>query len=137
MKKIISKIFSNQKYLFYFLIIWLIFAINPTFAQDVTSSDFTISVSDLDPIYWNTVSTTWMGGINSIKYILEKTWNILLMLIPLLAGVAFVIAGYFYIFSYTDGDNVTKWKNIIKYNIIAIIVAFMSGAIVRIVAAFL
>lgn len=62
---------------------------------------------------------------------------ILTMIMPLLAGVAFVIAGYMYIFSYASDENVTRAKTIIKYNIIALAVAFLSAAIISVVASFL
>lgn len=58
------------------------------------------------------------------------------MLIPILAGVSLIIAGYFFIFSGGEGDKVTKGKNIITFNLIAIIVAFMSWGIIYLIGTF-
>lgn len=126
-----------KKFLLYFFLILGIFGISQVVAQDdISSGDFVISVSMLDPIHGQQAKST-ESGLWVFRDILEIIGNVFLMLIPLLGGVSFVIAGYFYIFSYADSDNITKAKTIIKYNIIAIIVAFMSGGIIHIIASLL
>jgi Type IV secretion system pilin len=62
--------------------------------------------------------------------------DILLFTIPLIAAVSLLIAGYLYIFSAGDSEKATKAKTIIKWNVIAILVAFLSYGIVSIVASF-
>lgn len=47
-----------------------------------------------------------------------------------------MIAGYFYIFSAGDSEKAWRAKTIIKWNIVAILVAFLSYGIVSIVASF-
>jgi hypothetical protein len=66
--------------------------------------------------------------------VLDKFASILLFSIPLIAGISFIIAGYFYIFSSGDTEKANKWKIIIKWNIIAILVALCSIVLVRIIA---
>lgn len=137
MKNNNSIFFGVKKYILYFLMILTFFVGIKVFAQDdITSSDFTINVGEIDPIHWNTSSSgpSWW---EALKNVLETISSVILMLIPLLAWVAWVIAGYFYIFSYSDSDNITKAKTIIKYNIMAIVVAFLSGWIIRVIASFL
>jgi VIT1/CCC1 family predicted Fe2+/Mn2+ transporter len=50
--------------------------------------------------------------------------------------VSLLVAGYYYIFSAGDSEKANKAKTIIKWNIIAILVAFLSYGIVSIVASF-
>ena len=111
--------------------------------MDFGSGSFRIDLSQLDPIDHGVktsdsannrpAQTGWkglfLGIMNSIS-------NLLLTIIPLLAGVALIIAGYFYIFSFSDGEFVGRAKNIIKYNLIAILVAFLSWVIISVIASF-
>ena len=76
--------------------------------MDFGSGSFRIDLSQLDPIDHGVktsdsannrpAQTGWkglfLGIMNSIS-------NLLLTIIPLLAGVALIIAGYFYIFSFS------------------------------------
>lgn len=122
------------------------FSNSEIFAQqsmDFGSGSFQIDLSQLDPIDHGVktsdsvnnrpAQTGWkglfLGIMNSIS-------NLLLTIIPLLAGVALIIAGYFYIFSFSDGDFAGRAKNIIKYNLIAILVAFLSWVIISVIASF-
>lgn len=122
------------------------FSNSEIFAQqsmDFGSGSFRIDLSQLDPIDHGVktsdsannrpAQTGWkglfLGIMNSIS-------NLLLTIIPLLAGVALIIAGYFYIFSFSDGEFVGRAKNIIKYNLIAILVAFLSWVIISVIASF-
>jgi VIT1/CCC1 family predicted Fe2+/Mn2+ transporter len=57
-------------------------------------------------------------------------------MIPISAVVSLMIAGYFYIFSAGDSEKANKAKTIIKWNIVAMFVAFLSYTIVQIVASF-
>jgi uncharacterized membrane-anchored protein len=68
--------------------------------------------------------------------ILWNVTNILLILIPIIAGISFLIAGYFYIFSAGDSEKAWRAKTIIKWNIVALFVAFLSYGIVTTVASF-
>lgn len=101
--------------------------------DDITQSDFTISLCDMDPMrdcdkpY---VPSWW----EALLAVLDKFASILLFSIPLIAGISFIIAGYFYIFSSGDTEKANKWKIIIKWNIIAILVALCSIVLVRIIA---
>ena len=122
------------------------FSNSEIFAQqsmDFGSGSFRIDLSQLDPIDHGVktsdsannrpAQTGWkglfLGIMNSIS-------NLLLTIIPLLAGVALIIAGYFYIFSFSDSEFVGRAKNIIKYNLIAILVAFLSWVIISVIASF-
>lgn len=88
-----------------------------------------VTLSNLDPIPRDSAqSTTWK---DSLKRIFETVSNIMLALIPMIAAICILVAGYFYIFSYSDDENVSRAKKIIKYNLIAMLVAFFSYAIMK------
>ncbi len=55
-------------------------------------------------------------------------------MIPIIAIVSVLIAGYYYIFSAGDSEKAGQAKNIIKWNLIAIIVAFMSWSMIQLIA---
>ena len=105
---------------------------NPT---DVTSQSFMVNLSNMDPLgAWRTTwGTQWIWAFTSV---LGKVTDILLFMIPIFAAVSLMIAGYFYIFSAGDSEKAWRAKTIIKWNIVAILVAFLSYGIVRIVASF-
>lgn len=135
--------FTKSKILAIFFAIiafFFLFFTENSFAQtgsDFTSSGFTINLSTLDPIRNDAnVSPDGTQGIGGFKTILKYVSNFLLTMIPLLAGVSIIIAGYYFIFSGGEGDRVSKGKNIIKFNIIAIIVAFMSWSIIYMISTF-
>ncbi len=102
---------------------------------DVTSQSFMVSLSNMDPLgAWR---TTWGAQwIEAFTSVLSKVTDILLFMIPIFAAVSVMIAGYFYIFSAGDSEKAGRAKTIIKWNIVAILVAFLSYGIVRIVASF-
>lgn len=81
-------------------------------------------------------TSTIAPGIWSFAKILWNVTNILLILIPIIAGISFLIAGYFYIFSAGDSEKAWRAKTIIKWNIVALFVAFLSYGIVTTVASF-
>ncbi len=76
------------------------------------------------------------SGQEALHAIITNISDILLMSIPLIAGIALIIAGYFFIFSGGDSEKISKGKTIIKWNLIAIFVAFLSYALVSIIANF-
>jgi len=57
---------------------------------------------------------------------LQNFSEFLLFTIPIIAAISFLVAGYFYIFSAGDSEKTSKAKTIIKWNIIAMLVAFFS-----------
>jgi hypothetical protein len=60
--------------------------------------------------------------------------NLLLFAVPLIAAVAFIVAGYYYILSSGDSEKASQAKTIIKWNIIAIIIALFSYALIILIA---
>jgi hypothetical protein len=107
---------------------------NPT---DVTSKSFMVDLSNMDPLRDSHSNvSSGQGGIGAFRTVLARVTDILLFMIPLIAGVSLLIAGYYYIFSAGDSEKANKAKTIIKWNIIAILVAFLSYGIVSIVASF-
>lgn len=62
--------------------------------------------------------------------------DVLLFIVPVIAAISLLVAGYFYIFSAGDSEKTTKAKTIIKWNIIAMIIAFLSYGIVNLIAQF-
>lgn len=101
--------------------------------DDLTSQGYTISLDRMDPLGG---SSNAVGGVSALTKLMGSVSNILLFLIALIAGISFIVAGYFYIFSAGDSEKASRAKTIIKWNIVAIVVAFLSYQIVAIVASF-
>lgn len=72
--------------------------------------------------------------MQAIFVILEGVSRLLLFMIPVIAIVSTLIAGYYYIFSAGDSEKANKAKTIIKWNIIAIVIALMSWSIIQLIA---
>lgn len=123
----LSKITSL--FLWFYVSVW-VYANN-----DLTSQNFTVTLSDLDPL-GSAGRSTPPGGIDAFMKLLGNITDILLFMIPIFAAVSLMIAGYFYIFSAGDSEKANKAKTIIKWNIVAMLVAFLSYGIVKIVASF-
>ncbi len=99
--------------------------------SDFLSTDYTVDVSLLDPIPGDHGDTQTGDALTSL---LATISNLLLFVIVILAGIAGIVAGYFYIMSGADEKRASTAKNIIKYNIIALFVAFFSYSIILLVA---
>lgn len=104
-------------------------------SNDLTSQNFTVTLSDLDPL-GSAGRSTPPGGVGAFMKLLGSITDILLFMIPIFAAVSLMIAGYFYIFSAGDSEKAGRAKTIIKWNIVAMLVAFLSYGIVKIVASF-
>jgi len=100
--------------------------------SDLTSDGYRVDVGRLSPIK----TTNAGGGESAFLFILKNLADILLVTIPVLAAIAVIIAGYLYIFSGGDHDRVSKAKTIIKWNLIALLVALLSFTLVNIIASF-
>lgn len=123
MRKILFSIFSI-----------LITPLSSIFAQgDMTTVGFTIPLNELDPLI-GSKSGSSATGIDSLFYLLEAFSRLLLMMIPVIAIVSVLIAGYYYIFSAWDAEKAGRAKTIIKWNIIAIIIALLSWSIIQFIA---
>lgn len=72
--------------------------------------------------------------MQGIFYILSAFSRFLLFMIPVIAIVSMIVAGYYYIFSAGDSEKANKAKTIIKWNIVAIVVALTSWSIIQFVA---
>lgn len=99
--------------------------------DDLTKPDFSLCLENMDPIndgYENTA--TWT---DALLFILGKIADILLFVVPILAGISLMVAWYYYIFSSGDTDKATQAKTIIKWNVVALLVAFFSYAMVSMV----
>lgn len=126
-----QKILSWTYVCFSFLVSLSVYA-----SDDLTSSGFTVDLSNLDPLGNSHNGWGWDVGKYAFRWIIENITNILLFMIPIIAAVSLLIAGYFYIFSAWDSEKASKAKMIIKWNIIALLVAFFSYTIISIVASF-
>lgn len=106
--------------------------------NNLNSQNFMVNVNAFDPLggnhSWGVSASS--GPQEIFLSFIRKVTNILLILIPILAGISFVIAGYFYIFSAGDSEKAGRAKTIIKWNIIAIFIGFLSFLIVSIVSSF-
>ena len=98
-----------------------------------TDTNFVIHVSDMSPTGSNGGDH---GGVQALRDVIKYVANILLFMIPILAAIAGVVAGYYYIFSGGSENRTNIAKGIIKWNLIAILVAFFSWSIVNMIASF-
>jgi fumarate reductase subunit D len=107
---LINKYKNMKKYKILFLLILLL----PLFvyAQDVQSGDDVLRI--LSNI------TTWLWRVFMIATV-----------------IAFMIAGFVYLTAAGNPDKVTTANNMIKYGIIGIVVALLSGGMVQLIQSFL
>ena len=132
---------------FYLLLSFMLFFLGSTLSivqvgaendpDSFNSTGFIINLGPMDPLGESHAS----GGADAwwLDALMVVLWNftdILLFILPTLAGISLLIAGYFYIFSAGDSEKAGRAKTIIKWNIVALLVGFFSYAIVRIVASF-
>jgi hypothetical protein len=103
--------------------------------SDITSTEFQIDLCNLDPV--NSCNSTITGWSSSITALLKKIGDFLLFLTPLIAWIATIVAGYYYVLSSWDTEKASRAKTIIKWNAIGITLALCSYAIIALVASLL
>lgn len=120
-------------------------------STDLTSPWFKIDTKLLDPVKserrdtgtdtnpWNqspspSAEADSLGVLNTL---LKKIAELLLFIMPVIAVISLIFAGYFYILSSGDSEKATKAKTIIKWNIVAILVALFSYVIINMIASLL
>ena len=91
-----------------------------------------INVSDLSP-WEKSASTETASPKEIINGFLEKITQLLLIVIPALASVFIVVWGIKMITSGWDSSKVSSAKNIITYNIIAVVIALLSYSIIQLI----
>lgn len=100
-------------------------------SDDLTSPEFRVDLIKMDPMHTEYLDDSqWIGAL---RFILGKVADILLFVLPILAGVSLMVAGYYYIFSSGDTEKASQAKTIIKWNIVALLVWFLSYAMVSMV----
>ncbi|MBX9809464.1 hypothetical protein K2X92_03695 [Candidatus Gracilibacteria bacterium] len=107
-----------------------------TSQDNLNSQNFMVNIGALDPLGGNHESSPGASGPEAFFSFIGGVTNILLVLIPILAGISLLIAGYIYIFSAGDSEKALRAKTIIKWNIVAIFVSLLSYAIIKTVASF-
>lgn len=101
--------------------------------NDLTSPGFKVDLSKLDPVHPWDVNGSNLQWTWALVYLLWKVAELLLFAIPILAGIAFLVAGYYFILASGNSEKATQAKMIIKWNLIAMLVAFLSYWLVKIV----
>jgi hypothetical protein len=102
--------------------------------NDITKPGFKIDLQKMNPVQASQANSNTPTGKSAAEFLLNGLAKLLLFLIPLIAGVSFIIAGYYYVLSGGDSEKASQAKTIIKWNIIAIIVALFSYALVKMVS---
>lgn len=123
----------TQKISFLFILLTLCIHSSPIFADDdISSPDYHIQLGKMDPLG---VSHTGPvnSGMGAFTYILGQLADMMLFIIPVIAVISLIIAGYYYILSAGDSEKASKAKTIIKWNLISILIAFLSYAIINLV----
>jgi Type IV secretion system pilin len=100
----------------------------------MTDTSFTINLGKMDPV--GSSSSTTLQGKDALVKLLGNISEFLLFLIPLIAVISILIAGYFYIFSVGDSEKTGRAKGILKWNLIAILVAFLAYGLLNIIRSF-
>ena len=122
-----------HRFLSLFILLSIFFVVPfALWSNDMTSPDYMVDVHALDPT-WSSQNSVFTSD-EWVSDILKAISKLLLILIPIIAGISGVIAGYFFVFSWGDTENVTKAKWIIRANIIAIIIALFSYSLISFVA---
>ena len=100
---------------------------------DITKSNYCLDLSTMDPMGTSNHSNQTVWGRWALNLVLQNISELLLFMIPIIMTISLIIAGYYYIFSAGDSEKTTKAKTIIKWNIIAVIVALCSLSIVQLI----
>ncbi len=105
---------------------------------NITCPTFELDLGNMDPMGGSHGGklAPGTGWIEVFKILLGSIADVLLFIVPVIAVISLLVAGYFYIFSAGDSEKTTKAKTIIKWNIIAMIIAFLSYSIVNLIAKF-
>ncbi len=101
---------------------------------NITCANFELDLSNMDPVGGGKKIDAWQWGVEVLTILIWSLSDLFLFIIPIIAAISFLAAGYFYIFSAGDSEKVGRAKTIIKWNVIAILVAFLSYSIIRLVA---
>ena len=102
--------------------------------DDITCPGFKINLINIDPVG---TGNSIIGGTAAATSLLWKIASLLLFIIPIIAGISMIIAGYYYILSSGDSEKAIQAKTIIKWNLVAILVALFSYTIISLAAGFL
>lgn len=97
--------------------------------NDFSSKDFSIDISKLSP--WENPYTNWPK--ENISNVLNKITQLLLVIIPALASIFIVVWWIKMITSGWDSSKISSAKNIITYNIVAIVIALLSYSIIQLI----
>lgn len=129
----VMRLLTHKILTFFFLLISLlpayrVFASDPT--DDISDPNYRIKLENMDPLI---ASHTWPvdSGMGAFTYLLGQISGIMLFVIPIIAVISLIIAWYYYILSSGDSEKASKAKTIIKWNLIAIFVAFLSYTIIN------
>ena len=137
--RMFKKILST--FLLFFSVIWFfsvdVFAAelscNGSKTDDIRCPEYQIFLWNMDPVGVDHPGLSSSGWKWALLFVLQNFSEFLLFMIPIIAAVSLLIAGYFYIFSAWDSEKTSKAKTIIKWNIIAMLVAFFSYWLIQII----
>lgn len=119
----------------FFFFITMYFFSGIVFAEwenNLTSPRFKIDLGPMDPMHPNG-QVSIPAWSDALVMVLGKIAELLLFAIPLIAGISFLVAGYYFIISSGNSEKATQAKVIIKWNLVAMAVAFFSYGLVNMV----
>jgi hypothetical protein len=128
-----------SRYLYRFIPFFSIFIFlisSPIWADDgnITNTDYTIHLSNMNPVNQSGNNASGVSWKWALLELLQGVSDFLLIMVPILAAISGLIAGYYYIFSSGDSEKSGLAKRIIQYNIMAIFIAFFSYGIIQFIA---
>ncbi len=91
-----------------------------------------IDTSTISPI--NTPLPEGGGSQSQLMSILNMLSRLFLYLMPILAAISLIVAGYYSIFSGGSTDDTGRAKTIIKYNLMALVFALGSYSLILFIA---
>ncbi len=106
---------------------WFCFADNNE--NNISGPWFMLDVNKLSPA--NTKYTSWSEF--NIKELIWTIAKLIVIIIPTLAVLFMVIWWLMMILSWWKTGSVNKWKTIIQYNLMAIVIALFSYSIIRLI----
>jgi hypothetical protein len=98
-------------------------------AQDLSSPGFTFS-----PSYLQLGDTEYSEGAGNVESFIVHIANIILIGVTVLAALGTIVAGFMLIASGGDSSQASQAKQIITYNVIAIVMALLSYSIIQLVS---
>lgn len=89
----------------FLLLTSLFFLVSPLFylqasgTTDITKPDFRINLQNMNPVQASQANSGTPTGKSAALFLLDQLARLLLIILPIIAGISFIVAGYYYVLS--------------------------------------